>query len=226
MKLLLIEDNQKASDWLCQGLREAGFVVDSVTDGRDGLHLALNQNYALIVLDIMLPGMDGWQVLRSLRTARATPVICLTARDSVNDRVKGLELGANDYLVKPFSFAELLARIRAQLRQNHPTQAVLTVGDLVMDSVRQTASRQGESVALTRREFALLWLLASRRGEIVPRTLIASEVWGINFDSETNTVDVAIRRLRRKIDDPYEPKLIDTVRGMGYRLAEPGEPHA
>ncbi|MEY8771326.1 response regulator transcription factor HprR [Erwinia sp. ACCC 02193] len=226
MKLLLIEDNQKASDWLCQGLCEAGFVVDSVTDGRDGLHLALSQNYALIVLDIMLPGMDGWQVLRSLRTARATPVICLTARDSVNDRVKGLELGANDYLVKPFSFAELLARIRAQLRQNHPTQAVLTVGDLVMDSVRQTASRQGESVALTRREFALLWLLASRRGEIVPRTLIASEVWGINFDSETNTVDVAIRRLRRKIDDPYEPKLIDTVRGMGYRLAEPGEPHA
>lgn len=226
MKLLLIEDNQKASDWLCQGLREAGFVVDSVTDGRDGLHLALSQNYALIVLDIMLPGMDGWQVLRSLRTARATPVICLTARDSVNDRVKGLELGANDYLAKPFSFAELLARIRAQLRQNHPTQAVLTVGDLVMDSVRQTASRQGESVALTRREFALLWLLASRRGEIVPRTLIASEVWGINFDSETNTVDVAIRRLRRKIDDPYEPKLIDTVRGMGYRLAEPGEPHA
>lgn len=226
MKLLLIEDNQKASDWLCQGLREAGFVVDSVTDGRDGLHLALSQNYALIVLDIMLPGMDGWQVLRSLRTARATPVICLTARDSVNDRVKGLELGANDYLVKPFSFAELLARIRAQLRQNHPTQAVLTVGDLVMDSVRQMASRQGESVALTRREFALLWLLASRRGEIVPRTLIASEVWGINFDSETNTVDVAIRRLRRKIDDPYEPKLIDTVRGMGYRLAEPGEPHA
>ncbi|RRZ91025.1 response regulator transcription factor HprR [Erwinia sp. 198] len=226
MKLLLIEDNQKASDWLCQGLREAGFVVDSVTDGRDGLHLALSQNYALIVLDIMLPGMDGWQVLRSLRTARATPVICLTARDSVNDRVKGLELGANDYLVKPFSFAELLARIRAQLRQNHPTQAVLKVGDLVMDSVRQTASRQGESVALTRREFALLWLLVSRRGEIVPRTLIASEVWGINFDSETNTVDVAIRRLRRKIDDPYEPKLIDTVRGMGYRLADPGEPNA
>ncbi|HBV39166.1 MAG TPA: DNA-binding response regulator [Erwinia sp.] len=226
MKLLLIEDNQKASDWLCQGLREAGFVVDAVTDGRDGLHLALSQHYALIVLDIMLPGMDGWQVLRSLRTARATPVICLTARDSVNDRVKGLELGANDYLVKPFSFAELLARIRAQLRQNHPTQAVLTVGDLVMDSVRQTASRQGEAVALTRREFALLWLLASRRGEIVPRTLIASEVWGINFDSETNTVDVAIRRLRRKIDDPYEPKLIHTVRGMGYRLAEPGEPNA
>lgn len=226
MKLLLIEDNQKASDWLCQGLREAGFVVDSVQDGRDGLHLALNHPYALIVLDIMLPGMDGWQVLRSLRTARATPVICLTARDSIDDRVKGLELGANDYLVKPFSFAELLARIRAQLRQNHPAEAVLTVGDLVMDSVRQTASRQGEAVSLTRREFALLWLLASRRGEIVPRTLIASEVWGINFDSETNTVDVAIRRLRRKIDDPYEPKLIATVRGMGYRLLWPDEPNA
>ncbi|WP_380184761.1 response regulator transcription factor HprR [Kalamiella sp. sgz302252] len=226
MKLLLIEDNQKASDWLAKGLREAGFVVDSVTDGRDGLHLALGQHYALIVLDIMLPGMDGWQVLRSLRTARATPVICLTARDSVNDRVKGLELGANDYLVKPFSFAELLARIRAQLRDNHPAEAVLTVGDLVMDSVRQTASRQGEAVALTRREFALLWLLASRKGEIVPRTLIASEVWGINFDSETNTVDVAIRRLRRKIDDPYEPKLIATVRGMGYQLLWPGKQHA
>jgi len=226
MKLLLIEDNQKASDWLCRGLREAGFVVDSVTDGRDGLHLALSQDYALIVLDIMLPGMDGWQVLRSLRTARATPVICLTARDSVNDRVKGLELGANDYLVKPFSFAELLARIRSQLRHNHPVEAVLTVGDLVLDSVRQTASRQGEAIALTRREFALLWLLASRRGEIVPRTLIASEVWGINFDSETNTVDVAIRRLRRKLDDPFEHKMIGTVRGMGYQLIWPGKPDA
>lgn len=226
MKLLLIEDNQKASDWLGQGLREAGFVVDCVQDGRDGLHLALSHHYALIVLDIMLPGMDGWQVLRSLRTARATPVICLTARDSIDDRVKGLELGANDYLVKPFSFAELLARIRAQLRQNHPAEAILTVGDLVMDSVRQTASRQGEAIALTRREFALLWLLASRKGEIVPRTLIASEVWGINFDSETNTVDVAIRRLRRKIDDPYESKLIATVRGMGYRLHWSGEPNA
>lgn len=198
MKLLLIEDNDKTRAWLEKGLREAGLVVDAVADGRDGLHLALEQDYALIILDIMLPGLDGWQVLRALRTAKATPVLCLTARDAVSDRVKGLELGADDYLVKPFSFAELLARVRAQLRRHAPAAATLQVADLTLDTARHAASRGGERIALTRQEFTLLWLLASRVGEILPRTLIASEVWGINFDSETNVVDVAIRRLRKK----------------------------
>lgn len=221
MKLLLIEDNEKTRDWLCKGLGESGYVIDATGDGRDGLYLAIEQDYALVILDIMLPGMSGWQVLQTLRTAKATPVICLTARDAVSDRVKGLELGANDYLVKPFSFAELLARVRTQLRQHTPQGAVLQVADLEMDSVRQAVSRGGERIPLTRKEFALLWLLVSRSGEILPRTLIASEVWGINFDNETNIVDVAIRRLRRKIDDPFPLKLISTVRGMGYRLALP-----
>lgn len=220
MKLLLIEDNEKASAWVRKGLEEAGYIVDYAADGRDGLHLALSHPWSLIILDIMLPGMDGWQVLKTLRTASNTPVICLTARDSVEDRVKGLELGANDYLVKPFSFAELLARVRNQLRQHSPHGTVLRVADLVMDSARLQATRDGVPVALTRKEFMLLWLLASRRDEILPRTLIASEIWGINFDSETNIVDVAIRRLRRKVDDPFPRKLITTVRGMGYCLSE------
>ena len=192
MKLLLIEDNDKTRAWLEKGLREAGLVVDAVADGRDGLHLALEQDYALIILD----------------------------------RVKGLELGADDYLVKPFSFAELLARVRAQLRRHAPAAATLQVADLTLDTARHAASRGSERIALTRQEFTLLWLLASRVGEILPRTLIASEVWGINFDSETNVVDVAIRRLRKKIDDPFPLKLIETVRGMGYRLNAPEQSDA
>ncbi|EGF6524067.1 response regulator transcription factor HprR [Salmonella enterica] len=218
MKILLIEDNKKTSEWVSQGLSEAGYIVDCVHDGRDGLHLALQEAYSLIILDIMLPGMDGWKIMNILRTAKQTPVICLTARDSVDDRVKGLESGANDYLVKPFSFSELLARVRSQLRQNYPLQSVIKVADLEIDAVRQTVIRDGKIIVLTRKEFLLLWLLASRDGEIVPRALIASEVWGINFDSETNTVDVVIRRLRSKIDDSFNRKLINTVRGMGYRL--------
>ncbi|HFZ8995587.1 TPA: response regulator transcription factor HprR [Citrobacter freundii] len=220
MKILLIEDNQKTSDWVSQGLTEAGYVVDRVSDGRDGLRLALEAPWALIILDIMLPGLDGWQVLKAIRSAHQTPVICLTARDAVEDRVKGLESGANDYLVKPFSFAELLARVRTQLR-NHPSSArtSLKISGLEMDSVKQSAFREGKPIILTRKEFLLLWLLASRAGEIIPRTVIASEVWGINFDSETNTVDVAIRRLRAKVDDPFAHKLINTVRGMGYRFS-------
>ncbi|UVV74722.1 response regulator transcription factor HprR [Pantoea agglomerans] len=222
MKLLLIEDNQKASAWVRKGLEEAGYIVDYAADGRDGLHLGLSHPYSLVILDIMLPGMDGWQVLKTLRTASQIPVICLTARDSVDDRVKGLELGANDYLVKPFSFAELLARVRNQLRQLQPQSSVLRVGDLVLDSARFQVVRDGVTLALTRKEFMLLWLLASRNGEILPRTLLASEIWGVNFDSETNIVDVAIRRLRRKVDDPFPKKLITTVRGMGYCLSEKG----
>lgn len=193
------------------------WLIMPVMDETD--YTALQEHYSLIILDIMLPGLDGWQVLRALRTAHQSPVICLTARDSVEDRVKGLEAGANDYLVKPFSFAELLARVRAQLRQHVPVFTRLTINGLDMDATKQSVSRNGKPISLTRKEFLLLWLLASRAGEIVPRTAIASEVWGINFDSETNTVDVAIRRLRAKVDDPFEKKLIMTVRGwvIDYR---------
>ncbi|AFJ46418.1 response regulator transcription factor HprR [Shimwellia blattae] len=219
MKILVIEDNKRNCDWISKGLTEAGYIVDIARDGRDGLYLALEHNYGLIILDIMLPGMDGWQVLEALRPLRDTPVICLTARDAVADRVRGLESGANDYLVKPFAFAELLARVRNQLRQHPQAGPCIMLADLTINSLHQTVLRQGQPIALTRREFALLWLLACRADEIVPRTLIASEVWGINFDSDTNTVDVAIRRLRRKVDDPFSQKLITTVRGMGYRLA-------
>ncbi|MGT8111825.1 response regulator transcription factor HprR [Escherichia coli] len=216
MKILLIEDNQRTQEWVTQGLSEAGYVIDALSDGRDGLYLALKDDYALIILDIMLPGMDGWQILQTLRTAKQTPVICLTARDSVDDRVRGLDSGANDYLVKPFSFSELLARVRAQLRQHHALNSTLEISGLRMDSVSQSVSRDNISITLTRKEFQLLWLLASRAGEIIPRTVIASEIWGINFDSDTNTVDVAIRRLRAKVDDPFPEKLITTIRGMGY----------
>ena len=205
MKILLIEDNQRTQEWVTQGLSEAGYVIDAVSDGRDGLYLALKDDYALIILDIMLPGMDGWQILQTLRTAKQTPVICLTARDSVDDRVRGLDSGANDYLVKPFSFSELLARVRAQLRQHHALNSTLEISGLKMDSVSQSVSRDNISITL-----------ASRAGEIIPRTVIASEIWGINFDSDTNTVDVAIRRLRAKVDDPFPEKLIATIRGMGY----------
>ncbi|WES67490.1 response regulator transcription factor HprR [Superficieibacter sp. HKU1] len=216
MKILLIEDNQKTSAWVSQGLSEAGYVVDHASDGRAGLRFALQASYSLIILDIMLPELDGWQVLKAIRTAHETPVICLTARDAVEDRVKGLELGANDYLVKPFSFAELLARVRAQLRNNRVSDHCLKTGEMEMDSLKQSVYRNGKAIVLTRKEFLLLWLLMSRAGEIIPRAVIASEVWGINFDNETNTVDVAIRRLRAKVDDPFAHKLIVTVRGMGY----------
>lgn len=225
MKVLLVEDNQKTQQWLNKGLTEAGYCVDVVSDGRDGLMLALEQTYALIILDIMLPGMDGWQLLRTLRTSSAIPVICLTARDSVDDRVKGLELGANDYLVKPFSFAELLARIKSQLRQHTAFNSRINVADLTLDATKQQATRAGQPLHLTRKEFALLWLLASHHDEILARTLIASEVWGINYDSETNAVDVAIRRLRAKVDDVHPQKLIVTVRGMGYMLCVAAPAH-
>ena len=224
MKLLIVEDESKTGHYLRQGLTEAGFVVDLAADGLDGLHLALVQPYDLIVLDVMLPDLDGWQLLQALRARRvATPVLYLTARDSVADRVKGLELGADDYLVKPFAFAELLARVRTLLRRGAvpASEDRVQVGDLVLDSLRRRASRAGRRILLTGKEFALLELLVRRRGEVLPRSLIASQVWDINFDSDTNVIDVAIRRLRAKIDDGFEPRLIRTVRGMGYVLEDP-----
>lgn len=227
MKILVVEDESKTGDYLRQGLTEAGFVVDLAADGFDGCHMALQARYDLILLDVMLPGMDGWQVLETLRRCNVgAPVLFLTARDSVADRVKGLELGADDYLVKPFAFAELLARVRTLLRRG-AVQAMpdrIEVGDLVLDTSRRRATRGGRRIVLTVKEFALLELLVRRQGEVLPRSLIASQVWDINFDSDTNVIDVAIRRLRAKMDDDFEVKLIRTVRGMGYVLEEPELP--
>jgi two-component system copper resistance phosphate regulon response regulator CusR len=226
VKLLVVEDESKTADYLRQGLMEAGFVVDLARTGLDGHHLAMTETYDLIVLDVMLPDVDGWRIMRSLREAgKQTPVLFLTARDSVEDRVKGLELGADDYLVKPFAFAELLARVRTLMRRGStPVQLDrLQVADLVLDLAKRRAMRGPVRINLTGKEFSLLELLVRRQGEVLPRSLIASQVWDMNFDSDTNVIDVAIRRLRAKIDDEFEPKLIHTVRGMGYSLEAPDD---
>ena len=223
MKILIVEDERKTGDYLKQGLSEAGFVADLARDGVEGRHAALHDDYDLVVLDVMLPGLDGWQVLRSIRAAgKQVPVLFLTARDQVEDRVRGLEEGADDYLVKPFAFSELLARVRTLLRRGKAREAsCLRAADLEVDLLRRRVTRAGRRVELTAKEFALLELLLRRHGEILPRSLIASQVWDMNFDSDTNVIEVAVRRLRAKIDDDFEPKLIRTVRGMGYLLEAP-----
>ena len=225
MRLLVVEDERKTGEYLKKGFEESGFAVDVANNGVDGLHLALEGGYELIVLDVMLPGLDGWGVIKQLRAKCATPVLFLTARDDVDDRVKGLELGADDYLIKPFAFVELLARVRTLLRRG-PAREVeqMKIGDLEIDVIRRRVKRAGRRIDLTPREFALLHLLATRQGEVLTRTQIASSVWDMNFDSDTNVVEVAIRRLRVKIDDADSPKLIHTVRGMGYVIDvnEPG----
>lgn len=220
MRVLIIEDEKKAAAYLQKGFAENGFTADTAASGDDGLHLARTENYDLIILDIMLPGRDGWEVLEELRKEGSeVPVIYLSARDAVHDRVRGLELGADDYLVKPFAFSELLARARTILRRGPARQPErLRADDLEMDLVGHKARREGRPIDLTAKEFILLSLLLRRKGEVLSRTLIAEQVWGINFDSDTNIVDVAIRRLRRKVDDPFERKLIHTVRGAGYVL--------
>ena len=224
MKILIVEDEIKTGEYLRQGFREAGFNADLVRTGVDGLHMAQEGDHDLIILDVMLPGMDGWQVLKSLRrNGQEMPVLFLTAKDHVDDRIKGLELGADDYLVKPFSFAELLARVRTILRRgrNGTEVTVLQVADLELDLLRRRTIRSGKRIDLTAKEFGLLELLMRRQGEILPRSLIASQVWGMNYDSDSNVVEVAMRRLRAKIDDAYDTKLIQTVRGMGYVLEAP-----
>jgi two-component system copper resistance phosphate regulon response regulator CusR len=224
MKILIVEDEPKTGDYLKQGMAEAGFVVDLVRDGLDGLHHALTQAYDLAILDVMLPGLDGWGILTGIRRAgKDMPVLFLTARDAVDDRVKGLELGADDYLVKPFAFSELLARVRTLLRRGSKASAAecLRMADLELDLMRRRVSRAGKRIDLTAKEFSLLELLLRRQGEVLPRSLIASQVWDMNFDSDTNVIEVAMRRLRAKVDDDFEPKLIRTVRGMGYVLENP-----
>lgn len=221
MRILIVEDEPKTGDYLHKGLNESGFITDLARDGVDGLQLALEQDYDAIVLDVMLPSLNGWQVLEQLRKKKKTPVLFLTARDQVDDRVKGLDLGADDYLVKPFAFTELVARLRSLLRRGAARELNrLQIADLEIDVLKRRASRAGERIDLTAKEFALLHFLMKRKSEVLSRSMIASHVWDMNFDSDTNVVDVAVRRLRAKVDDPFSRKLIHTVRGMGYVLEE------
>src|SRR5437870_7654838 len=224
MRILVIEDETKTAAFLAKGLREAGFVVDLARDGETGLTLARAMRFDLLIVDVMLPNKDGWEVVAELRRdGIRTPILFLTARDSVQDRVRGLELGADDYLVKPFAFSELLARVRSVLRRGPSRQlGALKIADLEIDLAAHRVTRAGKRLDLTPKEFALLSLLARRAGEVLSRTLIAEQVWDMNFDSNTNVVDVHVRRLRAKVDDPFAHKVIHTVRGSGYVLEERG----
>lgn len=224
MRLLVIEDDPKTAAYLRKGLVENSYVVDLAADGSEGLHFAMSGTYDAIVLDVMLPAKSGFQVLTELRSSgRTTPVVCLTARDGVEDRVRGLDLGADDYLVKPFAFSELLARLRSVVRRGPTREAeVVRVGDLEMDLLRRRATRAGVRLDLTPKEFALLALLARHAGQPMSRTVIAEQVWDMNFDSDSNVVDVHVRRLRAKVDEPFGAPLIHTLRGVGYVLEADG----
>jgi two-component system, OmpR family, copper resistance phosphate regulon response regulator CusR len=225
MRILIVEDEKRGSEFLVQGLSEAGFVADVASEGEQGLAMALDREYDLIVLDVMLPRLDGWKVLESLRRGgRNTPVLFLTARDSIPDRVRGLELGADDYLVKPFAWSEFLARVRTLLRRSPTLQPEsFRIADLELDVRKMRAVRRGRVIDLTAKEFQLLSLLARRRGEVLSRTTLAEQVWDMNFSTDSNAVDVALGRLRRKVDDHFGKKLIHTVRGLGYTLDDRGD---
>ena len=221
MRLLSIEDERSTAAYLQKGLTEHGHVVDTAFDGVEGLHLATSGHYDLILLDVGLPGASGWDVLQGIRTQQQTPVFFISGRDEVEDRVKGLLLGADDYMVKPFAFSELLARIQVVARRRAPMSApegLLRVGELEVDTARRRVKRGALRIDLTTQEFVLLDYLARHAGQVVSRTLIAQNVWDMHFDSDTNVVDVAVRRLRAKLDEPFTEKLVHTVRGVGYVL--------
>ncbi|CAB3868640.1 heavy metal response regulator transcription factor [Achromobacter piechaudii] len=220
MRVLVIEDEQKTASYIHRGLNEIGYSVDVASTGTDGLHLAIELDYDAIVLDLMLPGLDGYAILEHLRRVKSTPVIMLSARGSVNDRVTGLRKGADDYLPKPFSFTELVARLQAQTRRRGEglDATAFQIDDLTVDLLARKAMRSGDRLELTPKEFALLSLLARHQGEILSKLMIAEQVWDMNFDSDSNVVEVAVKRLRAKVDAPYPHKLLHTVRGMGYVL--------
>lgn len=222
MKLLLVEDEVSLADYIKKGLTEAGFIVEHYTTGLDGYHALISEDFNAVIMDVMLPDINGFEIVRNYRAAgKHTPVLFLTAKDDLADRIKGIEIGGDDYLTKPFAFAELLVRIKSLLRRANQadySSNLMQIADLKMDIAKRTVYRDELPVKLTAKEFSLLQFLLERQGEVLPRSVIASQVWDINFDSDTNVIDVAIRRLRIKIDDNYEVKLIHTVRGMGYRL--------
>jgi two-component system copper resistance phosphate regulon response regulator CusR len=224
MRVLVVEDEPKLASYLQKGLSENGYVVDVANDGIDGAHLAVHGQYDLVLLDVMLPGIDGFGVLKAIRQSKDVAVLMLTARDRIEDRVLGLREGADDYLVKPFAFSELLARItaleRRGIRASGQPSTRLVLGDIEVDLARRKATREGRALDLTPKEFLLLSLLIRRQGEVLSRTVLAEQVWDMNFDSDTNVVEVAVRRLRTKLDDPFEKKMLRTVRGMGYVLEQ------
>jgi two-component system copper resistance phosphate regulon response regulator CusR len=218
VRILVVEDEPKAGNYLKSGLTESGYVVDLCRNGADGLNLATDMAFDLIVLDVMMPEMDGWEFLRRLREVSDTPVLFLTARDQLEDRLKGFALGADDYLIKPFSFAELIARMRTLLRRGPIRKdQVLAVADLQIDVLKRKVTRANQKIELTNKEFSLLHYLVSHQDQVMPRSMIAARVWDMNFESDTNVVDVVVRRLRQKIDEPYSERLIHSVRGVGYR---------
>lgn len=222
MKVLLVEDELKLGEYIKKGLTEAGFIVDHHMTGLDGYHALMTEEFSVILMDVMLPDVSGFELVRNYRAAgKHTPVLFLTAKDDLSDKIKGIEIGGDDYLTKPFAFAELIVRIKSLLRranQSDYKSTLMQIADLKMDIAKRTVHRGGAPIKLTAKEFSLLQFMLERRGEVLPRSVIASQVWDMNFDNDTNVIDVAIRRLRIKIDDNYTMKLIHTVRGMGYRL--------
>jgi two-component system copper resistance phosphate regulon response regulator CusR len=227
MRILVVEDEKRIADFLSRGLESAGYAVDHAPDGQTSLELVHHTEYDLVILDLGLPDVDGLQVLQKIRNRKSSPpVLILSARDAVEDRVKGLEVGADDYLVKPFAFVELLARVRALLRRGQPTPERLQVGDLVLDCIRRRVTRENEPIELAPKEFSILEYLMRNRGRPLSRTMIVEHVWDMDYDGLTNIVDVYIRHLRSKIDDRFQTKMIHTVRGIGYMLDTPEKTEA